>query len=48
LAVRRALADEGLRIGTQQIARWSAAHDGATSTCKALEDWASVTSAACR
>lgn len=40
LAVRRALADEGLRRRANEIARWAAEHDGATMAARRIGDWA--------
>ncbi|MBA2517614.1 MAG: glycosyl transferase [Solirubrobacterales bacterium] len=43
LAVRRALADGGLRSRAAEIARWAAANGGTTRAWDALEDWVGVT-----
>lgn len=40
LAVRRALADPSLRARARDIARWSAANDGAAAAAGAVEAWA--------
>jgi len=39
LAVRRALADRGLRSRAIEMAGWAAAHAGDSAACAALEDW---------
>ena len=40
LAVQRALADDGRRARSHELARWAAAHDGATLACELVEDLA--------
>ncbi len=40
LAVRRALADEGLSARAREVAGWAATHDGASTAAEAIEGWA--------